>query len=344
MSCRKRLICGVFVLLISQSVSQTLRMVRIVPLPPEVTGKTSISSSEELYCDDAGNILLPLEADMEERAHPLVRISQNGSILTRIDIRSAPEFKDAASDRFALRGDGYTYVMSLKVEKESITRDKTGRATGAYRVFEDQAYVLVFNKTGQHDHTIRLPLDLDIKSFGVFLDGRILAVGWMGKANVPTSVILSPSGQIERHITWPDDLSRKEVVGEHLAGGLDGLRISMASDGNAYVLTRRYFPRITVITPTGDIVSSKELQLPDGIGELWKEQIEPGRVVAQLMPSEETKLSPPAFGLFDTATGRLLERYAPMSEEDWGLHLACVKSGVLTFTDGESLRMLSPSR
>lgn len=317
--------------------TQDLALVKTVPLPSEL--KVSISSEDEPHCDGTGNLLLPIWKGMGDLRHQLVRISPTGKVLTKVNLSSVPGFQQAEIYDFSDGPDGTTYVLALKGISAELTHDSNGEVIGAFHTFEPDDWLLVFGKDGRLISKAKLELSISVIAFEAFATGNVFVVGF-SESDESFAGIFTGSGELVKRVVFPDDLTRQERKGQEGDVVSDHVRLRVASDGNAYLVTGGFFPKLSVFSPDGALIFSGSIELPEDAQELWLEQFSGEKMAAELITST-TDARHRTFAVFETRTGQMLNRY---NTDIWDNFLVCFSEDTFAFmgNGGGAVHLLSP--
>lgn len=294
--------------LFSRAQSAALVPGRSVELPIEAT---RISTDDEPRCDDNGNLLLPANGTYEPSR--LIRVSQRGDLLANILPSSIPGFESSEIHDFANGPDDETYVLVQKVLYSRFDHDKNGKITGAYHELDSGYWLLIFGPDGKFISQTKFNFPREIITFGVFPNSNVFIVG-LTEADKSYGGIFTRSGDLIKRVTLPDNLTRQEHKGENQGLARDGVRLRVADDGNAYLITGRYFPRVSVFSSSGSLLSTASIALPSDIEDMWMEQFSQGTLAAELVNRQAFKR---IIALFDTGTGKMLHKYDESVPDDW---------------------------
>ena len=322
--------------------SQSLAMVGFVRIEKNLG--IHISTKDEPRCDSVGNRVFPTGA-RSELTSSLVRISPEGTTLTRILLNSAPGFERAEIEDFSDGPDNTTYVLARQISRSGVTRDEKGRVSGSiWRVGSSQ--LLFFGADGVFISAtaLKVPPGTDVMAFAVFPDGNLFAVF---RANSRDSFggIFTPEGDLVRTVRIPDDLNRKERKGKYFGIARDGVRLRVGDDGNVYLKTGRYFPKLSVFSADGSLVTSHDIEIPEGVDDLWLEQFSQGKMVAELISRAPVRTER-VFAIFDAATGTILNRLRfPASARDNFLICYSADTDTLSFLadSGDRIDLFRPA-
>jgi len=322
--------------------SRALTLVDTMQLPSDL--KITISSDDEARCDSAGNLLLPVGDGIEEPSAPLAKISSSGKLLATISLTSAPGFENAVINDFSDGPDGMTYVLASKVTRRWVERDANGKAQSSGYAQELGRWLLVFGSDGAFVSKARLAGSIDVITFAAFANGNILAVGFT-ESDRSFAGIFSRSGELIRRVTLPDDLYREKKKGQRVGNYL--VRLRVGDDGNAYLITGRYLPKLSVFSPDGSLIVSNSIELPENTDEPAMEQFSQGKMVVALMfrgrVESHSVFADRVFAIYDTRTGKLLNQYQTgFLEVDNSL--VCYSNETLSFipTDGRVIHVRRP--
>lgn len=322
--------------------SRALTLVDTVQLPSDL--KITISSDDEARCDSAGNLLLPVGDSIEEPSAPLAKISSSGKLLATISLTSAPGFENAVINDFSDGPDGMTYVLASKVTRRWVERDANGKAQSSGYAQELGRWLLVFGSDGAFVSKARLAGSIDVITFAAFANGNILAVGFT-ESDRSFAGIFSRSGELIKRVTLPDDLYREKKKGQRVGNYL--VRLRVGDDGNAYLITGRYLPKLSVFSPDGSLIVSNSIELPENTDEPAMEQFSQGKMVVALMfrgrVESHSVFADRVFAIYDTRTGKLLNQYQTgFLEVDNSL--VCYSNETLSFipTDGRVIHVRRP--
>jgi hypothetical protein len=309
--------------------SQTLALSKTIPLPKDVAESVSITTLDAYRCDSDGNMLLPLDVPSDELAEDaLVRLSSTGEVF-KIVVRSVPEFENAVTDDFSTGPNGTTYVLASQVRHASFHRNPKGEIQGAALELADDNWLLVFDAQGRFTSRAKLNVAVRFPHVGVFRSGNLLVLG--PKADDSSFAgIFSASGELIREVSLP------EIV--------DAERVRIVEDGNAYIVTGGHSPRISVVSPNGDLVSSTLIALPEGVKGLGGEQFAAGKMAAALeYPLRQGSIRPSSFAVFDSSTGKVIARYE--SDIFFDTLVCYSPTGLFTFLPQRAgaLRVFGPS-
>jgi hypothetical protein len=178
-------------------------------------------------------------------------------------------------------------------------------------------------------------------TFATFPNGNMLVVG-LTRSDETFGGIFSKSGELVRKVTIADDLIRRERKGQYYGRARDGVRLRIADDGMAYLITGRYFPKLSVFSPDGSLITSNPIKLPEGVEDLWLEQFSQGKMAAELI-SRSAARKQRTFALSDATTGGMLNEYQTSVFDNW---LICYSADKDTFSfyGGIAIHLLRPSR
>ena len=302
-----------FVLSKAAAQSQRLTQVNSLPLPKGLEIK--ISTNDEPRCDSAGNMLF--QAGSQDLISKLVRISPTGKLLARIDLTSVSGFENGAIDDFSDGPDNATYVLASKIKGSSVAHDESGKPSGTVFWFKSGLWLVLFDEDGVllSSATLKLPTGGRAYAFATFSDGNIFVVGRTDSGKT-FGGIFTRQGNLVRTVTIPDDLDRQERKGQYSGVARDGVRLRVAEDGNAYLITGRYFPRLSVFSRDGSLIATNPIELPEGVDDLWLEQFSRGKMASELI-SRDTQGTERIFAVFDASTGKMLNRFVASIWDNW---------------------------
>jgi len=155
--------------------NQKLSLVKSFNLSPDIAGKLSISTKNEIWCGAHGDLLLPIEHGrfMDQR---LVKVSSTGKVLARINVDSVPGFAKSNVVEFGLAPSGNVYVLAARVTFERVDRRKKGEVTGWSQTLEKDTWVLVFNGDGNFHSIARLSMPLYVTAMAPLGPSNLLVV------------------------------------------------------------------------------------------------------------------------------------------------------------------------
>jgi hypothetical protein len=274
-------------------------------------GRIRISTDDEPRCDGNGNLLLPSNGTYEPSG--LVRVSQGGDLLADILPSSIPGFESSEIADFANGPDDETYVLVQKVLYSRLDHDTNGKTTGAYHELDFGYWLLIFGPDGKFISQAKFNFPREIITFAIFPNGNVFIVG-LTETDKSYGGIFTRSGDLIKRVSLPDNLTRKEHKGENEGLARDGVRLRVADDGNAYLITGRYFPRVSVFSSSGSLLSTAPIALPRDIEDMWMEQFSHGTLAAELVNRKAFRRM---IALFDTGTGKMLNKYDESVPDDW---------------------------
>lgn len=207
----------------------SLRLTEMVSVA-ELIPRSFLMVRSPVKCDSDGNLYVIHYSRPDPLAVPIEKITREGKLAARFEIRSAPGFEKGHALDFAVGGQGEVYVLTaLKV---------------------NEGYVVRFTEVGKYDSSFKLEPRLEPQQLAVFPSGELLvsgkelhfSFGGLKRTGRILLAIYDRSGSLLRAITLPREI-------QWLTNA------EPADDGNVYLLMRAVpDPEVFVISPAADVL------------------------------------------------------------------------------------------
>lgn len=281
-------------------------------------------------CDSDGSLYL--HERQVRGGSLLVRVSPDGSRVTKFDFDAVENLKNAWVNDFSVNEDGDVFGLV--------------KSAGSY-------FIAQFSKDGKfsskEELTPSLPVNLTqiiaLHGGSFFASGTDTGEKDAKYSGSPFNALYEPGGTLLRRITFREDSGKKgQAVSADLAGGTN-LAITLGNalagdDGNIYVLRLSSPALVYVVSSSGESLRKLQITSPITGGEPISLAVSRGRVAVVFDDPNAADASSGRVRVVDSQTGKLVSDYR--LSKDLGEVLACYVGDTFTFwrTDSGLLQIV----